>query len=412
MKAPVQVIPQDDASLLVNNKAAISRELEQKYRQYLTRSLSEEALKAEIKRILNGNWDTTPIERLLEELELRYELREQLSRMLTDSDPVKLNTNQLVLDANHRINIGESIRKYYLTQLNQDHPNIRSWYCAIYGFTEFLGEHYPVFARTFFSDENKHQKLAGSFRIALLYGNLTYARKIWEIYDQPGQREALISEKNFYAVAIAQTTLKPEIKQFIQQCVADLNLTDKIPTFSDDELFPIFARSNNRDGLLACWKKPRSAQANLELLTKDNCKIFDNVADDFLFDTRDELIKCLIELSQSKEIVISNEVWKRYFEIAVMQAPLSTVKLLWDAITDPELRIELLNDRIFIPDDFHIPIMKFLLEQAESYPENTIAIDTLEYMKQFAHALAEHNCARLKELFFHSPLTKNIQLHM
>ncbi len=92
----------------------------------------------------------------------------------------------------------------------------------------------------------------------------------------------------------------------------------------------------------------------------------------FLFDTRDELIKCLIELSQSKEIVISNEVWKRYFKIAVMKAPLSTVKLLWDAITDPELRIELLNDGIFIPDDFHIPIMKFLLEQAESYPENTI----------------------------------------
>ncbi len=131
MQAQQQVIPQDDASLLVNNMAAISRELEQKYRQFLTRSLSEEALKAEIKRILDGNWDTTPMERILEELELRYEFREQLSRMLTDSDPVKLNTNQLVLDANHRINIGESIRKYYLTQLNQDHPNIRDWYCAI-----------------------------------------------------------------------------------------------------------------------------------------------------------------------------------------------------------------------------------------------------------------------------------------
>lgn len=136
MKAQEQVKPQDDAALLANNMAGLTRELEQTYRRFLVRSISEEFLVSEIKKILNGHYNTTPIERILEELELRYELRDQLSRIIETSGWVIFNTNQLVLDENHRIDIGQTFRKFYLDQLKEEDPNIDIGCCGIFGLTK------------------------------------------------------------------------------------------------------------------------------------------------------------------------------------------------------------------------------------------------------------------------------------
>lgn len=413
MQAQELVKPQDDAALLANNMAAITRELEQTYRRYLVRAISEEFLVSEIKRILSGNYNTTPIERLLEELELRYELREKLSRIVETSGWVVFNTNQLVLDENHRIDIGQSFRKYYLDQLKEEDPNVDIGYCGIFGLTEFVDNHYEVLEKKFFNDRNKMQSIVGAFVLSLLHGNLVFAKKIWEICAPLGLRENLIEDHNFRAVAICKTSPKNEITLFIQQCITDLNLKEKIPSFTDDELFPYYAHTNNREGLLACWKKPRSAEAYLALLTNNKYEAFNDIADEFWFSTREEVIKCLIALSQSKEIVIPNEVWKEYFRIAVYKSRLSTVKLLWNAIDDIELRKELLNDAIFgAVGDFRIPQMKFLLEQAEAFPGNPIAQDNLEYIKRIAHEQSALNFKRLEELLSNSPLTRNIQLTM
>lgn len=415
MQAEKEAKSQDDAPLLANNMDGITRELGQQYRKYITRAMSKDALFSEIKNILKGNWDTTPIERVFEELELRYELRNHLSRILTDSDPVILNSNQLVLDKNHRIDIGETLRRFYLSQLKKDKPNINVWYCAKFGFDEFLDEHYSVLEKTFIHTEIKeNHDLVWAFRCALRHGNLPFAQKIWTKPEALDLKQELISGSNFYCAAIAQTSTHSKIREYIKQCFAELGLTDKIPSFSDDDLFPFYALSNNKEGLLTCWKKPRSANASLELLTKDDCDTFDRVADEFFFEARVALIECLIDLSQTKTIDIPNDIWIRYFEISVLKAPLSSIMLLWDANKDDELRIKLIFTGIFkATSEFHVPIMKFLIEQTELYPANTIVTqDDLEFIKAMAHELAKLNCDQLKELLSHSPLTKNIQLHL
>lgn len=411
MKVLEQDKPYDDAALLANNMAAITRELEQTYRRFLVRAISEEFLISEIKRILNSNYDTTPIERILEELELRYELREHLSRMIETSGWVIFNTNQLVLDENHRINVGETLRKYYQDQLKEQESYLNIGFCGKFGLTEFLDNHFDVFEKKFLDERDRVQSLVGAFILSLLNGQLLFAQKIWGICEPLELRKNLIEDNNFRAVAISKTSSNQEVRLFIQQCVADLSLTDKIPTFTDDELFPFYAHANNREGLLACWKIPRSGQAYLALLTNNKYEVFSDIADEFWFSTRETIVKCLIALSKSKEVVVPHEVWKEYFYIAVYKSPLSTVKLLWQATEEDELRKELLNDALLKGcNDFHIPVMKFLIEQAESFPDNPIALDNLEYIKHYAYEQAKYNLTRLEELLSNTPMTRNIQL--
>jgi hypothetical protein len=402
-----EMIEQGDASLIVNNMAAISRQLEKNYRRFQTRELSEAALITEINKILKDKHSNTPVAAIIKALELRSETRDHLSRILSDDEIVKLNTNQLVLDAQYRISVPETIRQFYLHQLSKEDPPVRIGYCAIFGFTEFLGEHYEVLARTFFSDENKCQQLMGSFSLAILHGNLAFAQKIWDLAGPLEIRQALVTNNHYNAVAAGRASASPEIKQFVLTCVASLGLTDSIPEFTDEEMFPLFARANNREAFLACWKKGRNAQAYLDLLSTNKGKIFDDIADEFQSGTRDALLHCLIALSRSGEIAIPFEVWQQYFHIAVSKAPLSSVQQLWDGIEDPEIRKALLNHTVLAAsDDFHVPVMKFILEQAESFEGNPIDAEKLHYIEK----LVAQGLTRLAELFAHSPLVQTMHL--
>lgn len=411
MQVQVEAKQQDDAALLANNMAGITRELNQTYRRFMVMAISKDTLVSEIKRILNGHYDTTPVERILGELELRYELSDRLSRMLSDSNWVILNTNQLVLNQQNRIDIKETLRKYYHDHLKNDEPTFTIVRCGIFGFTEFLDKNYNLLEKKFSDERGRFQKLVGAFRLSLLHGCLPFAQKIWNICAPLGLQERLLTDDNFSSVAISKVSQDDQIKRFIQLSLDDLNLKNKVPSFTDDELFPYYARANNNNALLACWAKPRSSQEYLTLLTINNYYAFNCIADEYLFTTRESIVKCLITLNRLSEVVIPKDVWKEYFRIAVYNSPLSTVKLLWESVEDIELRKELLNHTIFSAlGDFHIPQMRFLLEQAEAFPDNPIAQDNLEYIKRYAHEQLQHNLSRLAELLANCTLTKSIQL--
>jgi hypothetical protein len=85
-----EMIEQGDASLIVNNMAAISRQLEKNYRRFQTRELSEAALITEINKILKDKHSNTPVAAIIKALELRSETRDHLSRILSDDEIVKL----------------------------------------------------------------------------------------------------------------------------------------------------------------------------------------------------------------------------------------------------------------------------------------------------------------------------------
>src|ERR1700737_2946262 len=110
----MQEYQEKDARSLANNKAERTRELNLVYRQFQTRSMSEDALRSQILKILNNKYPETLVDPIIKELELRYQLRDQISRMLSGNEVTTLKSNQLVLDTNDRISVTETIRQYYL----------------------------------------------------------------------------------------------------------------------------------------------------------------------------------------------------------------------------------------------------------------------------------------------------------
>jgi hypothetical protein len=394
-----------DARLLANDMAGLTRQLNLVYRQFETRAISKEGLGSEILKVLNNNYPETLAEPIINELEQRCQLRDKISRILTDNEFITLKSNQLVLDTNHRISVSQTIRQYYLDQLKKDEPAINTRYCAIFGLTEFISEHYEIVKRGFFSVENRNQSLIGMCYLSALHGNLEFLQKTWELAESFGIEKDLITNNKFSVVAASLASNNPQINAFIMACVRKVNLSADIPLFTDDIMFPLYAQANNRPALLACWKKGRTPQAYLALLTDNDCKVFNDIADTCEEETAHTLLNCLIALSKTSETPIQDDTWKIYFRIAVSKGTLSALMQIWSAIENEPLKKSLLNDAILAAtDDFHIPALKFILEQAEHYNENPIDSSKLDYIEQ----MIPLGFRRIGELFAHSPLIKTL----
>jgi len=398
---------QRDASLLVNDKAELSKQLERVYLQFLTREISADDLRVQIRKV----FPESLVDPIIEELAHRYHVNNKISRILTDNALVRLPAEKLVLDESNRIDLPKTIKQYYLQQLNSDHPAIQLSYCAIFGFTEFVTEHYPVLEskRVFFSERNRQQQLTSAFYLSALFGSLEFMQKIWGIAEVLGIQKEMIMDDNFSAVAASRASTNALVNDFMTSCVNQFDLTDEVPAFTDDEMFPFFASAHNIEALIKCWKMPRTPQACLDLLSNKACKVFDDIADDYNDDVKDVLINCLIALRSTGKIVIPDDVWITYFRIAITKAGMSTVMKIWNAIEDDTLKEKLLNETIVIVcDELHLPMLKFILEQAESFDHNPIESENLNFVEELIPHRTEP-C--LRELFNRSPIFRMPRLH-